>query len=195
MQDTGVLAQLLQESTVTTRFGRLAAIEKKLDDVDPVRRLAALIAGAEHRRRISDVAAARWRLSADDSGERLAALVGTPEPLKPDLDLPAQDRLLYRHGRDLFRDLVLLAWATEMKGESEAIWRAMLERAKEWEAPTFPVTGADVLARASRQGPEVGRLLRDRRGLVDRARLPTLRTARLTARDKLDALIAAPPRE
>ena len=160
MRNTGALYQLLPEAPETKRLARLVAIERKVSEPDPIRRLACLIAGNDDAMSAANAVAARWRLSTDD-GARLAALVESAEPLRPDLDLPARDRLLYRRGQALFRDLVLLAWVTEMKGENETAWRKMLKRAKEWEAPTFPVTGADVLALGIPEGPEVGRLLRE----------------------------------
>ena len=160
MRDSGVLYQLLPEAPRTRRLGRLVAIEQKVSEADPIRRLACLIAGSDDAMSAANAVARRWRLSADD-GARLAALAAPPAPLRPDLDLPAQCRLLYRLRPALFCDLVLLAWATEMKGESEAAWRAMLDTAQEWEAPTFPVTGADVLARGISEGPEIGDLLRE----------------------------------
>ena len=155
MRNTGVLYEVLPEAPKTKRLGRLVGIEHRLGEADPIRRLAVLIDGSNNAKAVAD----RWRLSSADSA-RLAALVESAEALRFDLDLPAQDRLLYRLGPTLFRDLVLLAWATEMKGESEAAWRAMLDRAENWEAPEFPLAGADVLARGIEVGPEVGRLLR-----------------------------------
>ena len=184
MRDTGVLPQLLPGSTVTALFGRLAAIEKKLRVIDPIRRLTALIAGADAD--APDKIAARWRLTSAD-GARLAALASPEIGLRPDLDRPAQRRLIYRLGAGRFRDLVLLAWAKEMKGESEAAWRAKLKHAEEWEAPPFPVTGADVLARGIPEGPEVGRLLKAVENWWIEQDFPPGRAALL---EKLDALVA-----
>ena len=100
----------------------------------------------------------RWRLAGPD-GARLADLCAPPAPLTADLDRPSQRRRLYRLGRGLFQDLVLLAWAAETAGENDAAWRAMLETAEAWEEPSLPVTGADVLACSMESGPAVGRLL------------------------------------
>ena len=158
MRNSGVLYALLPEAPKTKRLARLVAIEKRAFKADPIRRLACLISDSDDSESAANAVAKRWRLSSDDSA-RLAALAAPPTPLTPDLDLRAQDRLLYRHGRERFSDLVLLAWATEWHGESEKAWRKMLKRAEEWEAPTFPVTGADVIERGVQEGPEVGRLL------------------------------------
>ena len=160
MRNTGVLYQLLPEAPETKRLARLIAIEKRVDRPDSIRRLACLIAGSDDAISAANAVAKRWRFSSADSAH-LADLVAPPEPLGPDLDLLTQDRLLYRLGRERFRDLVLLAWATEMKGENEVDWRKMLERAEDWDPPTFPVTGADVMALGIPEGPEVGELLRE----------------------------------
>ena len=176
MRDAGVLAQLLPEASEAKRLARLLAIEGSVGDGDPLRRLGALIADAEAAHDV----AARWRLAGADAA-RLTALTTLEFALVPDLDGHAQRRLIYRPGPERFRDLVLLAWATETKDENEAAWRTMLETAETWQAPPFPVTGADVMARGIPEGPEVGDLLRtvedwwiendfapDREALLDR---------------------------
>ena len=186
MRNTGVLYELLPEAPETKRFARLVGIEKKVSEADSIRRLACLIASSDDAISDAKAVAERWRLSGAD-GARLAALVKFGEALRPDLDLRAQDRLLYRHGPALFCDLVLLAWATEWHGESEKAWRKMLKRAEEWEAPTFPVTGADVLERSIPEGPEVGRLLR---AVEDWWIEQDLTPGRALTLERLDALIA-----
>ena len=122
MRDTGVLAQLCRRPRDANRLARLVAVEDQVAGPDPMRRLGALIADAEAAHDV----AARWRLAGAE-GARLAALCAPPAPLTPDLDRRNQRRRLYRLGPALFRDLVLLAWATETTGENEAAWRAMLE--------------------------------------------------------------------
>ena len=67
-------------------------------------------------------------------------------------------------------------------------WRAMLETADVWEAPTFPVSGADVLARGIPEGPEVGELLRAvEEWWIERDFAPD----RAALLQKLDALVGA----
>ena len=154
MRKAGVLTVLLPEAQGTERLARLIAIEGCVGEADPIRRLGALLADAEAAHEV----AARWRLPGAD-GARLADLCAPPAPLTPDLDRSTQRRRLYRLGRTLFRDLVLLAWAKETEGENEAAWRAMLEAAEAWEEPALPVTGADVLECGVESGPAVGRLL------------------------------------
>ena len=157
MREAGVLSVLLPRVRETRRLSNLIGIELTVAEaVEPVRRLATLIDGADNARAV----VARWRLTAND-GARLAALSEVPAAFNRDLDPHEQRRLLYRLGPARFRDLRLLGWALLDEIESETAYPAMLKAAREWKAPTFPVTGADVLARGVEAGHEVGELLRE----------------------------------
>ena len=160
MQDTGVLAQVLPEAQGTAHFARLVEIERRVAEADPIRRLAALIIGADYGGTTDvvglNVLANRWRLTAA-VGAHLADLVKPPEDFFSTSDHATQRRLLYQLGQERFRDLVLLTWAG--RGGGETAWRAMLEAADAWERPAFPVQGADLLALGIPEGPEVGQLL------------------------------------
>jgi poly(A) polymerase len=91
--------------------------------------------------------------------------------LRPDFDLTANTsdhsmhRALYRIGRDIVRDLVLLNWATELSiapghdARHNAAWIGRLDLADQWKIPGFPLTGRDARALGLTQGPEIGRLL------------------------------------
>ena len=212
MQDTGVLAKLLPEALDTERLSNLVAIEQSVARPDPIRRLASLIASADVTAAI--VVAERWRLSAAD-GARLAALIADKDdpkafavdaspatfrfdispvevthraaPIAPALDRRAQRRLVYELGRERFREKVLYAWSAEDGDEYEEVWRAMLETAEQWEVPTFPVTGADVLARGIPEGPEVGDLLAAVEGWWTERDFAPDRAALL---ERLDAFVA-----
>ena len=81
----------------------------------------------------------------------------------------------------------MYAWSAEDGDEYEEVWRAMLETAEQWEVPTFPVTGADVLARGIPEGPEVGDLLAAVEGWWTERDFAPDRAALL---ERLDALVA-----
>ncbi len=154
MIETGVLAHVLPEFTEVARLRFLVVIEDDLGDRDALRRMAALIAtGAVDR--ACDVAR-RLRLSNADS-ERLAAMVGPPVRVTPDLDARERRRALRRLGAPLFRDLVLLDWA-ETAGDATG-HRELLAEAAAWTPVVLPVRGQDVLDLGIPPGPEVGRLL------------------------------------
>ena len=175
------------------------AIEGSVGDGDPLRRLGALIADAEAAHDV----AARWRLAGADAARLAAAVDASPAtfhfdispvevthraaPIAPALDRRAQRRLVYELGRERFREKVLYAWSAEDGDEYEEVWRAMLETAEQWEVPTFPVTGADVLARGIPEGPEVGDLLAAVEGWWTERDFAPDRAALL---ERLDAFVA-----
>lgn len=195
MRDAGVLAQALPEAQGTEHLFRLVKVECRLEEINSIRRLAALIVDADYENTANAVGvnliANRWRLT-DIESKRLAGLVVPPGFPSTTANRRVHRRLIYRLGPQRFRDLVLLAWAVEPKGESELAWRTMLETAAEWEPPTLPVQGADVLARGVPEGPEVGRLLREvEEWWIERDFAPD----RAALLDRLDGLVAESRRE
>ena len=126
----------------TDRLGRLMAAEAARGEADPVRRLAALLAGRPDAvawlvARLKPPAAEAARLARLAVPGRLAA--STPA---------ARRRLLYREGAAVSVDLAMLAGRPGLAGE--------LERTP---VPVFPLRGRDVLELGLASGPEVGRLL------------------------------------
>ena len=134
MRGAGVLAHLLPEAPGTRRLANLVAIEHIHDDIDPLRRLAALLADIESAKAV----AVRWRLGGAN-GARLAALAKMPEALRTGLDPRAQRRLIYRLGPTRFQDMVLLTWPLQDKAEDEKTWREMRKTAEHWVPPEFPI--------------------------------------------------------
>ena len=67
--------------------------------------------------------------------------------------------LLYRFGPEHANSRTCASWTWTDWIEDETVWEEILETAAAWERPTFPVTGADVLALGIEPGPKVGRLL------------------------------------
>ncbi|MCY4479027.1 MAG: CCA tRNA nucleotidyltransferase [Rhodospirillales bacterium] len=189
MREIGVLAELMPEVQGTEYLARLVAIENNHAEADPVRRLTSLMLDTYYG--ASDFAALsvlvnRWRLSGDD-GARLAALTDLPAALNDDLDARDLRALLYRLGSDRVRDLILMTWAVQDKAGSETTRRAMMETARAWQAPAFPLTGSDVLAQGVDAGPKVGQLLKTVEDWwIERDFAPD-RTALL---ERLDALVA-----
>jgi len=149
MQEDGVLAAILPEAARLDRLQRLIALEP---EPDALRRLAALITvdcagAAEIGRRLRF--STEWR-------DRLAGLAA-PSPLDPAGDTRAQRRSLYRVGADRYCDLVLLAAAENRLGEDRL--RQLLDLARRWRTPGFPIGGRDVTALGIAPGPRVGALL------------------------------------
>jgi len=149
MQDDGVLAVVLPEARHLDRLRRLMTIE---GIADPLLRLAALIevdgdeaAELATRLRFSNA----WR-------DRLRDL-SPPRPLDPQGDVRAQRRALHRLGVERYRDIAVLV-AAEGKISRNRL-TGLLDLARGWTQPAFPIAGRDVTALGIPTGERVGTLL------------------------------------
>lgn len=132
MVGSGFFEPFLPAARNTERLARTVAAESRTGrGADPVRRLAALLDGSD---------AGRLRLSKPEAA-RLAALA-SPRPL--------DGKTLYREGRGLFLDRLLLAG-----GDEDAL--ALHDG---WDAPVFPLRGGDFLRAGLPRGPAVGEAAR-----------------------------------
>jgi poly(A) polymerase len=128
--------------------------------VHPIRRLAALLDGSE---RSALAVAKRLRLS-NAERDRLVGLASDAD-LSPGLPESTRHRLIYRYGRDRYRDLVLVRWADAVAGASspncapDEGWRELLRAGTRWAAPRFPLRGRDAVRLGVPPGPAVGRLM------------------------------------
>ncbi|MEM8986001.1 MAG: CCA tRNA nucleotidyltransferase [Pseudomonadota bacterium] len=153
MAADGVLAEIWPTLTQTDVFSNLAALEEALAlPAEAMRRLAALASddGAALARRL--------RLSNAETATLVKALAAV-EGLHPDMDAAAARRAAYWAGRQAFCDGLLLIWARSGADATDASWRAFWDEMSAWEAPVFPLKGADILAAGGAAGPEVGRVL------------------------------------
>jgi len=149
MQEDGVLAVVLPEAHRLDRLRRLIAIEL---GPDPLRRLAALI---EVDGEGAVALAARLRFS-NAWRDRMQDL-SPPWPLDPQGDVQAQRRALYWLGVERYRDLALLLAAEGEVSRSRLF--ELLDLARAWTPPVFPLAGCDVTALGIPAGERVGRLL------------------------------------
>jgi len=149
MQEDGVLAVVLPEAHRLDRLRRLIAIEL---GPDPLRRLAALI---EVDGEGAVALAARLRFS-NAWRDRMQDL-SPPWPLDPQGDVRAQRRALYWLGVERYRDLALLLAAEGEVSRSRLV--ELLDLARAWTPPVFPLAGCDVTALDIPAGERVGRLL------------------------------------
>ena len=154
MDECGVLTAVLSEARGVTALAKLLTLETSANVAgDWVLRLAVLLAsGAE-----AEAVAARLKLSNADTA-RLIALAGNEPDVHAGSSPRDLRRALYHHGKDLVSAALLAVWARADDGEAGP-WRDLLQNAAAWTPQTFPITGADVLARGVAPGPEVGRLL------------------------------------
>jgi poly(A) polymerase len=154
MQENGILAHLLPAAVSIERLAALIALETALGLApDPLRRLAALHAGAPAS---AAAVAQRLKFSRIDS-ERFAAMLADEPAIAP---APAEATLrmaLYRLGRTRLLDRWLLEAARCDLSPKAA--RARLRAIETWPVPVLPVRGADVLALGVAPGPAVKALL------------------------------------
>ena len=162
MAENGILQHVLPEMKTGTgtdaALAALTAIEAGLGkagpgESEPLRHLAILLGGKDAETAAEKVAE-RLKLS-NAERDRLAALAGGE--LDAGGDATTWRRALYTSGAELFRDRVLLAWATNP--QREETYRKMLAEAEAWTPPSLPATGGDVLALGMDPGAAVGEML------------------------------------
>lgn len=156
MLEAGVLAEWLPEARSGARLAALLLAERARNiGPAPLRRLAALVEGD------GGAPAARLKLSRAD-GDALQVLCADKSDILAGADGPARRRAIYRRGR-AFADCALLALAEAQSGGNGAganAAAAALDLAGNWQAPQFPLRGADLLALGLPAGPRVGEVLR-----------------------------------
>ncbi|HJW42768.1 MAG TPA: CCA tRNA nucleotidyltransferase [Rhizomicrobium sp.] len=156
MAASGILGEILPGVLNIARLEGLETIEAdRFFAPDPVLRLAALLPPDPSA---VDVIAKRLKLSNKDA-IRLEDIAGAREKIVSYMSVKEQNRLLYRIGVPLFCDLLFLRWAEDPKPSNGINWWSLLERARTWPRPTFPLTGRHVMLAGVREGPLVGEIL------------------------------------
>ncbi|WP_113327817.1 CCA tRNA nucleotidyltransferase [Agrobacterium cavarae] len=165
MRQAGVLAQILPE---TEKWGidsihGLVATEQALGwRPDPMLRLASIIPPDAER---VTVLSSRLRMSKNEAA-RLDQWAKAPA-IDPSLAETALDRLLYRQGVEGVKTRLKLALSSaraDMSAGEAAMQKiaklsTLLARAEKFNKPSFPLSGADVLAAGLPAGPQVGEVL------------------------------------
>ncbi|MGV1752199.1 CCA tRNA nucleotidyltransferase [Agrobacterium sp. CG674] len=165
MRQSGVLSQVLPETEkwgIDAIHGLVAAEQALGWTPDALVRLAAIVpvdaervAGMASRLRLSNAEAKRLKQWAS------APVIDTA------ITDAAFDRLLYRNGVEEITMRLMLSLAAARadisagEGAMQKIARlsALLSRTQKFVRPTFPLTGADVLAAGVAPGPKVGEIL------------------------------------
>ncbi len=155
MAAAGILQLVLPEAARMDRLETLADIEaNQLFSCDSILRLAALLdSDTDGVNALAD----RLKLSNKDRARIIAMLTDTTK-IVCYLSMREVRRALYRLGCDLFKDRVMLAWASDARNHNAFQWRALIAMADNWERPVFPLTGAMIMAAGVPEGPEVGRI-------------------------------------
>ncbi len=148
MAEAAVMAYVAADATNFARLETLIETETRVGaSPTPMARFAALLPSSKEA---AIAVAARLKLSKRDA-ETLAVLSSLPAHVDENRSPAAFRRLLYAHGTDSCRAAALIA------GKDAA---PLLTLAKEWERPTFPIKGEDLLALGYSPGPAVGETLR-----------------------------------
>lgn len=156
MAASAILPEIMPGALSMARLERLVKID--LDAFfppDAVLRLAALLPDDT---KSASALADRWKLSNADR-LRLEDLAGGREKIVSYLSIREVRKLLYRLGKQRFRDRVLLRWAEDAKPSNAIQWRALLAMADSWSRPHFPLTGRDVMEAGVPEGPLVGKIM------------------------------------
>jgi len=152
MQERKILGEILPDPIRIDRLEQLYILLREYAlPCPPVLALAALVPNREAARGV----ASSLRLSNADK-TRLTDALSEDAPLESHMPDGATRRVLYRYGRERFIDMLLIRWAAapQMPG-----WRTILNAARDWTRPDFPIDGRDALDAGMPEGPGIGRAL------------------------------------
>ncbi|MBL4907019.1 MAG: CCA tRNA nucleotidyltransferase [Sneathiella sp.] len=144
MKNTGILSALFNQKITLDLVTNMLALPVQ---TMPINRLGALLQGK------IDWAvdfAQDLRLSAK-AKERLVSMC--EEIFSSELSKHEQKERLYRHGKQMFEDQVLMSWAGD---PARLNYQKYLELADRWAIPQFPVLGRDLLDLGMKPGPDLG---------------------------------------
>jgi poly(A) polymerase len=155
LYDYGLLTEFLGAAPRLVDFERLVRIEASLGvEPEAALRLTALAVFVEED---AGRIGARLRLSKAEQAVLVLGATG-PEALRAATPEIAK-RLLYRLGAEDFTAYLLLAWARSGAQVEDSAWREAATLPQRWQAPAFPLRGAD-LTPLGVEGPAIGEVLR-----------------------------------
>ncbi|WP_312797780.1 CCA tRNA nucleotidyltransferase [Tianweitania sp.] len=160
MRTTGVLTLVLPESEkwgIDAIHGLVSAEQARGWAADPLLRLASII--PPNAERIESLSK-RLRLSKAET-KRLEDWAAAA-PAAEDESTQALARRIHGGSREGIVDRLKLQIASQSAaGNDVSPLEALLSHADGWESPTFPISGADLMAQGVPAGPELGRLLKE----------------------------------
>ena len=154
--DSGVFAALFDLTPRRNVMAQLVAIELRLArPPDPVLRLCALcVANPIDAAKLDE----RLKLCVDDR-RRLTDLPQIASGLDCEMSERTAKQSAYRVGTAAYIDAIILAWALSGRRVDDCAFLHLVTLPDRWTPPTFPLTGADVLALGIAPGRHVGALL------------------------------------
>ncbi|MAP96427.1 MAG: CCA tRNA nucleotidyltransferase [Ponticaulis sp.] len=161
MYETGVMGVILPECDGLARLEALSALElNEGNTFEPMTRLMALL---PRKGEVAKAVGERLKMSRAEQ-TRLKLWAQTTAPPIPEGDkLTAYREWLYRAARPTGVDVTV--WELSSSGaEPDALPDDLVDTCLNWPLPEFPVTGADLISKGAKPGPELGQRLQ---GLED----------------------------
>jgi len=153
MRQSGVLSLILPESEkwgIDRMSGLIEAERACAFAPDPLLRLMGMI--PPDGERIKQLAN-RLKLSSLER-KRLVAWAQSPD-IAADISERFLKKTLYAQGKEAVMDKVKLACSV---GNIDS-YRGILERIEQWQRPSFPLNGRDLIASGMKAGPDLGKVL------------------------------------
>ena len=156
MQETGILPVVLGGVGYVVALQRLEVFEGVYDVAlsEPLRLAALGCRIEEDVLRIVE----RMRLP-NAERDRMLAAVQAAGTLRHRPDGRTARRLLYRLGREAYGDGVALGFAWSGDSAGDRVWRDLQDLPQRWQAPSFPLSGRDIVGQSKLQGRAIGALL------------------------------------
>ncbi len=157
MEQSGVLAVLFPDAKGLSLLGKLVGLEREQGAApDSMLRFLALfwkdaakVRAVANRLKMSNEERNRLNWPAEDKTPLWAAVT--------DAEVRAA---VYRLGAQTVIDRATLEWAKEWTKSGAEDWSGVIAIARNWRRPAMPVAGADLLARGTAEGPEIGATIR-----------------------------------
>lgn len=124
---------------------------------DPQLKLAALLLATDTPLKVCATVSTRLKLSHAIT-KHLQTLLAPEKEITAATPLAKQKQFIRKLGKELFCELVMLGQA---KDGNHAAYAPMLQLAKEWNIPVFPVSGDDLLALGMKEGTDLGKALKE----------------------------------
>jgi poly(A) polymerase len=156
MQDKDITSHLFPLTINLKALESLINIEPKAQiEINPLLRLSSLLINATLTNEIFNDFANRWKLSNKDK-DYLYQLLFTYSNFYPQMPLAEQRKLTRKAGTEIFIDVVALEFS--VCGGDEFI--DIINKARQWPIPQFPISGKDLLAIGMKPGPMMGEALK-----------------------------------
>jgi tRNA nucleotidyltransferase/poly(A) polymerase len=157
MQEAGILPVVLGGVGYVVALQRLVAFEAVHDiAASAPLRLAAI--GCRIEEDVLRIAG-RMRLP-NVERDRMLAAVRAAGALRHKPDGRAARRLLYRLGQEAYGDGVALGFCWSGGNADDQVWGVLRDLPRRWQAPSFPLSGRDIVGQTKLHGAAVGTLLR-----------------------------------